>query len=160
MEVFIWICIIVLFILSFIGLILPIIPGVLLIWGAFILYHFTLAESGLSLWLWLVMIGFTVLLFIADFITNYYFVNKLGGTKASQWGALIGTLIGIFVYPPLGLIIVPFIIVFIIELSYRKTKEEALKAALGALAGLLSGAVAKGMIQVVMILLFFIEILF
>lgn len=159
MEIFIWACIITLFVVSFIGLIIPIVPGVLLIWGAFLIYHFTLADKGLSLWLWLVIIGFTMLIFVADFVTNHYFVEKLGGTKASQWGALFGVIVGLFVYPPLGLVIMPFLIVFMIELSYRKTVEEALKAALGALAGFLSGFIAKGVIQMMMILLFFLDVL-
>ena len=153
-----WISIIVLFILSFIALIVPIIPGVLLIWGAFLIYHIILTDNGLSLWFWLVMIGFTLLLFVADFITNQYFVQRLGGTKASQWGALFGVVLGIFVYPPIGLFAVPFVIVFLIELSYKKTVKEAAFAALGALAGFLSGTIAKGVIQIVMILLFAIDI--
>jgi len=153
-----WISIIVLFILSFIALIVPIIPGVLFIWGAFLIYHIILTDNGLSLWFWLVMIGFTLLLFVADFITNQYFVQRLGGTKASQWGALFGVVLGIFVYPPIGLFAVPFVIVFLIELSYKKTVKEAAFAALGALAGFLSGTIAKGVIQIVMILLFAIDI--
>lgn len=157
-ETIMWISIIVLFILSFIALIVPILPGVLLIWGAFLIYHMGLADNGLSLWFWLVMIGFTLLLFVADFITNHYFVQRLGGTKASQWGALFGVVIGIFVYPPVGLFAVPFVIVFLIELSYEKTVKEAAFAALGTLAGFLSGTIAKGMIQIVMICLFAIDI--
>src|SRR5690625_1488021 len=153
-----WISIIALFILSFIALVVPVIPGVLLIWGAFLIYHVVLTDNGLSLWFWLVMIGFTLLLFMADFITNKYFVQRLGGTKASQWGVLFGVMIGIFVYPPIGLFAVPFVIVFLIELSYKKTVKASAFAALGALAGFLSGTIAKGIIQIVMILLFVIDI--
>ena len=154
----IWTSICILFILSFIALIVPIIPGLLFIWGAFLIYHMAIADNGLSIWFWLIMLGFTFLLFVADFVTNQYFVSRLGGTKASQWGALIGIIIGMFVYPPIGLFAVPFVIVLMIELSYRKTVKEAAFAALGALAGFLSGAIAKGIIQTVMIILFFIDI--
>src|SRR5699024_12444366 len=115
-----WISIIALFILSFIALVVPVIPGVLLIWGSFLIYHIVLTDNGLSLWFWLVMIGFTLLLFIADFIKNKYFVQRLGGTKAGQCGALFGEVIGIFVYPPIGSFAVLFVIVFLFELSYKK----------------------------------------
>src|SRR5699024_41714 len=134
------------------------IPGVLLIWSAFLIYHVVLTDNGLSLWFWLVMIGFTLLLFIPHFITNNYFVHRLVGTKMSQWRAWFGVMIGIFVYPPIGLFAVPFVIVFLIELSYKKTVKESAFTALGALAGFLSGTIAKGIIQIVMILLFVIDI--
>lgn len=158
MQTTIWMIVIILFILSFIALVIPIIPGVLLIWGAFLIYHLMLSDNGLSLWFWLVMTGFTLLLFVADFIANYYFVHRLGGTKASHWGALVGMVIGMFIYPPIGLFTVPFVIVLLIELSYQKKMKEAARAALGALAGLLSGAIAKGLIQIVMIFLFLIDV--
>lgn len=159
LDIIIWISIIILFIISFIGLIVPIIPGVLVLWGGFLLYHFTLDADSLSIWFWLAIVAMTIMMFVADFVTNHYFVQKLGGSKASQWGAVVGVLIGVFVYPPIGMITVPFLVVFLIELTYRKTVRAALLAAIGALAGFLSGAIAKGLIQVVMIVWFIIDIL-
>lgn len=159
LEVIIWICIILLFIASFVGLVVPVIPGVLVLWGGFLLYHFTLDAEGLSLWFWIAMFLFTLVIFVADFVTNHYFVRISGGSNASQWGAIAGVVAGMFIYPPIGIVIVPFIVVFFIELTYQKTAKESLIAAAGVLAGFLSGAVAKGLIQFVMIILFIIDIL-
>lgn len=159
LDIIIWVCIIALFIASFIGLIVPIIPGVVVLWGGFLLYHFALHSGDLSILFWIAMTIFTIILFVADFITNHYFVQRLGGTKASQWGAIIGVFVGVFVYPPVGLIAVPFLFVFVIEIIQHKTAKEAALAAVGALAGFLSGAIAKGFIQAVMIIWFIIDIL-
>ncbi len=159
LDILIWVCVVVLFIASFIGLVVPIIPGVVVLWGGFLLYHFALNPEGLSNLFWIAMVFFTIILFVADFITNHYFVQRLGGTKASQWGAIVGLIIGVFVYPPVGVIIVPFLFVFVIEMMQHKTAKDASLAAIGALAGFLSGAIAKGFIQVVMIIWFMIDIL-
>lgn len=158
LDILIWSCIILLFLVSFVGLVVPFIPGFLMLWGGFILYHFAIDDQSLSMLFWIAMGLFTVFIFVADFITNHYFVHKLGGSKASQWGAIIGVIVGVFVYPPLGIIAVPFLIVFIIEISQHRTAKEASYAALGSIAGFLSGAVAKGLIQVVMIMLFLINV--
>lgn len=159
MEFIIWIAIVILFIASFVGLIFPIIPGVLLLWGGFFLYHFAIDSTSLSVWFWVAMVIFTAVLFIADFIANHYFIQRFGGSKASQWGAVVGVFIGAFIYPPIGLIIVPFLIVFVIELSYSKTVKGSFLAATGALAGFLSSSIAKGFIQTIMIVWFIIKIL-
>lgn len=158
-DFIIWFSIIALFIASFISLVIPIIPGVLLLWGAFFLYHFTPTNDGLSVWFWIAMTLFTVILFVADFVANHYFIQKFGGSNRSQWGAIIGVFIGAFIYPPIGLLVVPFLIVFIIELADRKTVKGSLLAATGAVAGFLSSTIAKVIIQLIMIVWFIIDIL-
>lgn len=159
MDVIIWSIIIILFILSFAGLFIPIIPAVLVIWIGFILYHFFIDHEQLSLLFWIVMAVFTIILVGADFLTNHYFVNKFGGSKASQWGAIVGVMIGVFVYPPFGIIFVPLLIVFVIEIIAKRTVKQASLASVGALAGFLSGIIAKTIIQFTMITWFIIVIL-
>lgn len=158
MELTLWIIIICLFILSMIGLFVPIIPAVAVIWIGFFLYHFFINNSELSVMFWIAMAVCTILLVGADILTNRYFVNKFGGSKASQWGAILGVIIGVFVYPPFGIIIVPFVFVFLIEIAGRRSVKEASLASVGALAGFLSGVVAKFLIQSIMIAWFFIAI--
>ena len=38
---------------------------------------------------------------------NKYFVNRFGGSKLGEYAALIGVIVGCFVIPPFGIIIVP-----------------------------------------------------
>src|SRR5699024_81911 len=159
MEFILWTIIIGLFILSMVGLFVPVIPAVAVIWIGFFIYHFFLDGSELSALFWIAMTVFTILLIGADLLTNRYFVSKFGGSKASEWGAIIGVIIGVFVYPPFGIIFVPFIVVFLIEIAGQKSIKEASFASLGALAGFLSGVVAKFLIQAIMIVWFFLAVL-
>lgn len=158
MEHLIWTIIIILFILSIVGIFVPIIPAVVLIWLGFILYHFFIDADQLNFLFWIIMIVFTIILVVSDIITNRYFVDKFGGSKESQWAAILGVILGAFIYPPFGLIIVPFIFVFGIEMFQHRTAKQASLIAVGALAGFLSGVVAKFLIQAMMIVWFFITV--
>lgn len=160
LDLFIWILIVALFIASFVGVFIPVIPAVIAVWLGFLAYHFFIDDGKLTLLFWLAMGLFTVILIVADFVTNRYFVDKFGGSKWSEWGAIIGVLVGVFIYPPIGVIVVPFLIVMIIELIRKRPFKLAMFAATGALAGFLSGVVAKVFIQFVMIVIFFIVVLF
>ncbi|RDW17185.1 DUF456 domain-containing protein [Oceanobacillus arenosus] len=159
-EILIWIIIALLFILSFVGLIYPIIPGVLVLWVGFLLYQFFINSNELNLIFWIAMGVFTVGLFVADIIANSYFVKKYGGSKWGERGAAIAVIIGSFIIPPFGIIIVPFVVVFIIEMLQQRSLPEAFKASIGSLFGFLGGTVAKLVIQVIMIIWFFVVVLF
>lgn len=159
-EMYSWLLIIVSFIVSFIGIVVPIIPGILFLWLGFLAYHFLIDANDLNVFFWVMMVLFTIIILGSDFVINYYFVDQFGGSNWSKWGAIVGVFIGIFVYPPLGMIVLPLLIVIGIELMLKKTFKQALKAALGTLAGFLSSAVAKVFIQIVMIVIFIMFILF
>ncbi|WP_042220449.1 DUF456 domain-containing protein [Oceanobacillus manasiensis] len=160
LDIMIWIAISVLFILSFVGIIFPIIPSVLVIWGGFLLYHFVLDNTELNVVFWAVMIVLTVVLIASDIIANSYFVKKYGGSKWGERAAAIAVIIGSFIIPPFGIIIIPFIAVFIIEMLQKRTAQEALLASVGSLIGFLGGAVAKVVLQLIMIIWFLIVVIF
>ncbi|MBT2214767.1 DUF456 family protein [Virgibacillus dakarensis] len=157
-DILIWIVIIALFILSFTGIIFPIIPSPLVIWVGFLLYHFVIDASELTTTFWLAMAILTIVLIGSDIIANSYFVKKYGGSKWGERGAAIAVIIGSFVIPPFGIIVLPFIVVFVIEMMQQRTANEAIRASFGSLIGFLGGAVAKVIIQLIMIVWFIIVV--
>jgi uncharacterized protein len=159
MEI-LWISIIVaLFILSFVGLIYPAIPSVLLIWGGFLIYHFLINPEELGYGFYSITIGLTALLFIADLLFSNYFLNKTNTTKAGKTVGGIAIIVGSFIIPPFGLLLVPFIAVFLVELVQKKPFKEAAVSSIGTLLGFFSSTAAKALLQIVMIILFIIWIL-
>ncbi|WP_156290263.1 DUF456 domain-containing protein [Oceanobacillus salinisoli] len=160
LDFIIWIVIIALFVLSFVGILYPIIPSVLVIWVGFFLYQFIINANELTASFWIVMVIFTAFLFLADILANSYFVKKYGGSKWGERGAAIAVIIGSFIIPPFGIILVPFITVFVIELLQHRPPNEAARASIGSLLGFLGGSVAKVVIQLIMIIWFFIVIIF
>src|SRR5690625_3373974 len=159
-DILIWLAIISLFVLSFIGLIYPIIPSSLLIWVGFILYHFFINNEKLTWLFWMIMAVFTIILIVADILANSYFVKKFGGSKWGERGAGVAVIIGSFIIPPFGILIVPFVTVFIIEVIQNRTIGEAILSSFGSFVGFLSGTFAKIVIQMIMIIWFVIVIVF
>ncbi|HLR60956.1 MAG TPA: DUF456 domain-containing protein [Lentibacillus sp.] len=159
-DIIVWIIIAVLFIASFAGVIFPIIPSPLVLWVGFLLYHFVIDADELTWFFWTAMVVLTGILIVSDVVANSYFVKKYGGSKWGERGAAIAVIIGSFIIPPFGILIIPFVTVFLIEMMQEKTTQEAVHASIGSLIGFLGGAAAKVVIQLAMIAWFFIVIIF
>lgn len=160
MDALLWIIIILLFIASFLGIIFPMIPSVIAVWGGFLLYYFFINSDSLTWWFWTGMAVITIVLFAADIIANSYFVKKFGGSKAGERGAAIAVIVGSFITPPFGIIYVPFLTVLVIEMIQQRTATEAFRASIGSLLGFFGGSVAKVFLQLLMIIWFFIGVWF
>ncbi|MBM7094857.1 DUF456 domain-containing protein [Bacillus sp. H-16] len=156
MDILIWLIIVSFFLLSFVGLFYPVIPGILMIWLGFASYHFFM--DSLGFWSWGSLLVLTVLIFAADFVANMYFVERRGGSKWGGRMAIAGLIIGAFVVPPFGIILVPFALVVITEYLVTKDITSALKIGTGTVFAFLSSTFAKFVIQVVIIVIFFLDV--
>lgn len=159
LDVILWLLILAAFVLAFIGLIKPVIPAIPVLWVGFLIYQFGINGSTLSWIFWTAMIVLTIFIFVSDLWLNRYFVNRFGGTKKGEWAALIGVLVGAFVLPPFGVIVVPFIAVVIVEMMQSKNITQAVKASFGSLVAFFSSAVMQAVLMFVMIIWFFIDAL-
>jgi uncharacterized protein len=160
MDMLYWVIIIAMFIISFIGLIYPIIPSVVFIVGGFVLYGFFFSFDEFGWLFWTVQILFVVLLFSADYLANMLGVKKYGGSKAGIWGSTIGLLVGPFIIPVFGILIGPFLGAVIAEiLIHRKGFTESLKIGIGSVIGFISSVITKSIVQAVMIVYFLIVVL-
>jgi uncharacterized protein YqgC (DUF456 family) len=152
MDTLFWIIITLLFIMGFVGLIFPIIPSVLFIFGGILLYGLFYSFEPFGWFFWTVQILLVILLFAADYIDNMVGVKKYGGTKAGIWGSTIGLLVGPFVIPFVGILIGPFIGAFLAEiLVHKQDPVTASKIGLGSVVGFISSVITKGIIQLLMI---------
>ncbi|MCU5745771.1 DUF456 domain-containing protein [Staphylococcus sp. SQ8-PEA] len=159
MTALLWILILASFLVSFIGLIKPIIPSLPFMWLGFLIYQFGFQNGHLSWIFYLAMIVFTIFMLVADFIMNKYFVNKFGGSKKSEWAALLGVIVGCFVFPPLGIIIIPFVAVFVVEMIQEPNFSNALSASFGSLIAFLASTIAQALIMIIMVIWFLVDAL-
>jgi uncharacterized protein len=160
LDIILWIIIIACFIFSFVGLIYPIIPSVLVIWVGILLYHFGINSNELSWISFTMLVILTCFLFLADYLANLHFVDKAGGSKWGMRAATIGLIIGSFIIPPFGVIIVPFALVLITEMMQKKPFQESIKVAFATLIAFLSGTFAKAIIQLIMVVVFVFDVIF
>ena len=156
MEIIGWIFIIACFIIGFIGLVYPIIPSVVFIIGGFLLYGLFFSFAELPWWFWLIEVLFVFLLFGADMMANAFGVKKYGGGKAGIVGSTIGLFIGPFVIPFSGIIIGPFLGALLAEFVITRTSiKQAVKTGFGSVIGFLISIVTKGIVQILMLVIFF-----
>ena len=142
MDIFIICLVVFILLLGIIGCFVPIIPGPPISYAALLVFHFfssyNIDEN--TLWIWaLIVIAVTVF----DLWIQIYGVKKFGGTKKAVNGSIIGLVIGIFLFPPFGIIIGPFLGAFIGAKMDNPDVNHALKIALGAFAGFILGTLIK-----------------
>ncbi len=128
--------------LGLIGCILPVLPGPPLSYVGLLFLHFTSRYSYSSdfLILWAVIaIGVTII----DNVIPIWGTKKYGGSKIAVWGSIVGLLIGLFVFPPFGIIVGPFVGAVLGELINGKETRDAFKSGFGAFAGFMGGIILK-----------------
>ncbi|MDF2534674.1 MAG: hypothetical protein K0R18_831 [Bacillales bacterium] len=154
-----WLLIVACFIGSFIALVKPIIPGVPLLLGGYLIFHLCIDNDELNFWFWLIQIVFTIFIFAVDILSNRYFLKKQGSSKLTGRIGMISIIIGAFILPPFGLVLVPFIAVYFTEIYQKKTSQQAAKIAFATVVSFLTSSFAKFIVQIIMIILFLIWII-
>jgi uncharacterized protein YqgC (DUF456 family) len=154
MDVVLIIIGIILLIIGFAGCIIPGIPGPPIAYIGLLLQVFKTENpftvKFLIIWA-LIMVAVSAL----DYIVPVIGTKKFGGSKRGVWGSIIGLFAGIFFFPPIGLIIGPFLGAFIAELTGGKETESALKAGFGSFIGFITGVVLKLVVTGLMAYYFF-----
>ena len=132
----------ILFFFGLIGCFIPILPGPPLTFGGILLLHFTqtISFEMSFLWQWgLVVLAVTLL----DYLLPIWATKWAGGSKAGVRGSTFGLIIGLFFFPPVGLVIGPLIGALMGELMAGQERSRAIRSALGAFLGFLTGTMAK-----------------
>jgi uncharacterized protein YqgC (DUF456 family) len=141
-------------ILMFIGLlgaVLPVIPGIPLIYAGYLLYGLLTGWQSFGLGTMVLWAVVTALSLVLDYFAGIAGTKKYGATVFGIWGSVVGAVIGVLLANLPGLVIGTFLGAYAGELWAGKTSGEALKAGKGALLGLLGGTIVKVIIGVVMI---------
>lgn len=142
MDTILWISAAVLIITGLAGLIIPVIPGIPMMFAGF----FLSAWAGDFL-----HVGFTTLLILGlltgisiavDTIAVGLGAKKTGASRQAIAGAMIGSVVGIFAGIP-GILVFPFIGAVIGQYMSRADWNEAGKAGLGTWLGMLLGIAIK-----------------
>ena len=139
MELFIIILIGLLLILGITGSIVPGLPGPPLAFIGLLLYHFLINPIAIKGIIWIGILVATVT--FLDYWLQIYGVKKAGGGKYAIRGSIIGILLGIFLFPPFGILVGAFIGAFIG--AKMETDSNEIKIAFGAVLGFIAGTILK-----------------
>ena len=133
--------------------ILPGIPGTPIVLATAVGHRLYFGAAGPNNWVLALLVGLTLLSVLLDYFASVFGARKLGASWRGMLGAVLGGLIGFFFSLP-GIILGPFFGAMLLELAGRKELKDAARAGLGAMLGLLAGAVGKLAICIVMMGLF------
>jgi len=146
-----------LFLLGLAGIVLPILPGVILIYAGMLLYGIMTGFAALDTNFYLLQGMALLLTFFIDYLAASTGTRRYGVSRRSAWGAAAGVLFGLFL-GPFGIIIGPFLGAILAELTGGKQLEQAVRAGVGTLIGFVGGTALKFVIAALMIIWFFISI--
>lgn len=160
METVYWVLIAAVFVISFIALIYPILPGVLFLAAGFLIYGFAFSFETFSPLFITVQLLLFISLFVVDYIGNAYAIKKKGGSKAALWGSTIGLIAGPFVIPVAGILIGPFLGAVLGELIFHKKGiKSAASIGIGTVLAFVGTTIVKIFTQALMIGYFYYQVL-
>jgi hypothetical protein len=141
------------------GSVLPMLPGIPMVFGGIWLAAAVDCYRHLGLWWLLIIGGIGVLGVIVDFVAGTLGAKRVGASARALWGATIGTIVGMFFGIP-GLLFGPFVGAIAGELSSGTSVLRSAHVGVGTWIGLLFGTVLKLVLSFLMVGLFGVAMLF
>ena len=133
------------------GSVIPVLPGPPLSYVGLLLLQWSGYGdfSPRFLWIWAAI---TVVITVVDNFLPAWMTRRFGGSRSATAGSLLGVVAGMFLFPPVGLIVGPFLGALIGELLHDSANSsKALRVALGSFAAFICGTGAKLIISSIMI---------
>lgn len=153
-----WIVVILLFALAFVGLVLPVLPDAPLLLAGFAVYHFFIDDQVLDMWFWIIAIAVTILMILIDNFASGIAAKRAGGSSWSFWAAALGAITFSLFLGPLGIIVGPLVLVFAVEYIRSQNLGQAWSIGISTLVGFIGGVIVKFIILIALLIWFIVLI--
>jgi len=117
------------------GSIFPVIPGPPLGYLALIILSWAKDWEPFSSTFLIIMAGLTILVSISDYLIPAISAKRYGASRLSLWVSIAGMVIGLFLFPPWGMVIGAFLRAFAGELLAGRRGKSALRVSWGVFVG-------------------------
>ena len=152
---FLWITIGIILILGgVLGCFIPVLPGPPLAYISLLLLQLS-EEKPFTLQFLVIWALAVLVVTVLDYVIPPLATKKLGGSRKGVVGSTIGIIAGIFIFPPWGIIIFPFLGALVGEMMSGQEHRLALKAAMGSFLGFITGVLLKLVVTVMIAYYFF-----
>ncbi len=135
------------------GLVVPVFPGIVVIWGAALVFGLVSGFGTPGGWLFLAITLLMLLGVSVDNIAMSAGARKGGASWWSIAASIVAALLGTYLFPPLGGLLLAPVVLLGVEYLRRRTWDEAWQATKGYLLGCGWAFVARFAIGLVMIAL-------
>lgn len=140
-----------------VGCVLPVIPGPVVAFLSLVILDLARDWQAFSMTFLLVMGMIALLLsLLLDYLVSLAGARKYGASRAGLWGSVIGMLIGMIFFPPLGIFLGALVGAVVTEVLVGKKTGEAMRVGWGIFVGNMVGIVVK-FAYCLMVLFFFIK---
>jgi uncharacterized protein len=142
MTILAWILAILLIVLGLAGLVLPVLPGPLLLFLGLLVAAWAEGFAFIGTGTLIALGIMAALAMLADFVAGALGARRYGSSPRAMLGAALGAVVGLFFGLP-GLLLGPFAGALLGELTARRDLQAASRAGWGATIGLALGIAAK-----------------
>ena len=142
MTILLWVIAVLLVIVGVIGVVLPALPGTVLIMAGLVLAAWADGFSRVGVWTLAVIGIIGAASYLVDLVAAAIGAKKLGASPRAMIGAGLGTILGLFFGLP-GIIVGPFIGAVIGELTVNRNLANAGRAGIAAWIGFAIGTAVK-----------------
>ena len=143
MEILLAILACVLAVLGIVGAVVPVLPGPLISFVGLLCAAALPAASTSAATLW-TSAFVTAVVSLADYLLPGWMARRFGGSRAGAVGATVGAIAGIFLFPPVGILLGPFVGAVAGELLHnRDDAAHALQVGMGSFLAFLLGTGLK-----------------
>lgn len=142
------------------GALLPMLPGIPLMFIATLVYGLASNFSRMEPWHLWIFGGITVVALAIDWSAGLIGAKFGGASRRSLLFGLAGMILGLVTFPPFGAVAGLFLGVFFSEVAGKRTGEQALKSATSSLIATAGGIVANVVLAMVFFVTFVIVVFF
>jgi uncharacterized protein YqgC (DUF456 family) len=159
MSFLLWILAVVLVVVGLVGIVMPAVPGHLLILIGLVVGAWADGFTRVGFWTLVIIATIGLASYGIDFAAAAMGVRRLGATPRAMTGAALGTLLGLFFGLP-GIVLGPFLGAVIGELTATRNFARAGKAGVAAWIGFVIGVAVKVSFAFLMIAIFLTALVF
>lgn len=133
-----------LFLLGFVGTVLPILPGTVIAFAGVLLHKLWMGTDSVSWTFVSISAALAAASLLFDYILTWWGARRFGASWVGALGAIIGGIAGIFLMTPiLGLIVGPIAGAVLFELMNDRSYREAARAGWGTFLGGIAAFIIK-----------------
>ena len=157
MEIFAKILAIVVMLIGIAGSIMPVLPGIPLIFLAILGYGWFEGFNLVGVHYIAIIGTLTLLSLLVDYIAGVWGAKRAGSSKLGMFGAALGIIIGMF-FGPIGILVGPLVGAFAGEYLVLQNVSQAINVAAGTVVGIFAGIAFKVLLGIGMLISFLVVI--
>lgn len=140
LTILIFSILLILLLVGFLGIFFPVLPGILFMFLVALIFAISENFNRIGVANIIIFGLITIISLTIDYLSGFFGAKFFGATRVGALGGLLGSLVGLFIFPPFGLFIGLILGVLAAEiLISKKTIKHSARSAGGAILGSLTG---------------------